>query len=246
MEILKRFKYIIALIKFKINGLKKSIYYAKGVHLITGYMGAGKTLFMSHLLNDIDTDKYFIASNIAEFKHENVYTFDLKDLFKDGKQVKTIPKEINGKKLYAVVVDEINKDFNRRLNKSAEYNNIFCGLIEMLLTMRHQHINRFYLIGQFYDLQDTQLQTLIKYRHSIIKTRLYAPYWFFSENGYILYMPKKITILNEIKALNNEYEFIKKEKIKFKMADYKNYNTLGFNDYYKSLGNIYLKGGKNV
>ena len=236
----------------RIFGGKVSIYHRKGSHIITGYPGSGKTLLSNKLINDAnnekikdaeniirntDSDKYFFITNIDEYFQENVYTYNIFDLFKDGKQIKRLPIiDHKGRKLYGLILDEINLKFNKRLNRSKDYNNSFIGLIELIITHRHQGIPRIYFIGQKLELQDGQLQSLFKYWHNIIYSKQ-KPIWnYYKDNkGYIV-APKKLYIENYVKSYNDEYlqeEII--DQVKIKYLDLISYNTLGLKDYYEEL-----------
>lgn len=46
---------------------RESIYHARGTHLISGYMGSGKTLFMTELINSVDSTKYFWIKEQQQF-----------------------------------------------------------------------------------------------------------------------------------------------------------------------------------
>lgn len=214
---------------------KGNLLMAKGVHLISGYMGSGKTLLASHLINEIDSTKYFFLSNLAEFN--DVKSFDLADIFYDNEQNKSFPLyDERGRRLYAIILDEINLKFNKRLNKKADYNDMFIGLQSFLVTARHQGIDRIYFIGQKLELQDTQLISLFKYQHDIYKTKRFPYYWYYYENNYIEFVPRKLKMINRVKALDNSNEFvdISKSKVKICYSDLVNYNT-------KFLGNEYSK-----
>lgn len=194
--------------------------------------GAGKTLLMNKIIQETDSNKYFFLSNINEFK--GVKTFNINDLFNNNKQVKSIPTIDNkGRKLYAIIFDEINLTFNRRNNKQTAYNAIFTGLIEFLVSHRHQNIPRVYFLGQKLELQDTQLQSLFKFQHDIIYTKRKHKFWYFKQFNSIEKIPVKLNIVNRVKNLNDEfieYNFVKQKIFK--------YDLLTFNT--KALGNIYL------
>ena len=142
---------------------------------------------MNQLRNSVDNEKYFFLSNIKEF--DGVKTFNLEDIFSNGEQIRSFPTvDEKGRKLYAVIFDEINLQFNRRMNKSSDYNNLFIGLIEFLVSHRHQDVPRVYFIGQKLELQDGQLQSLFKYQHDIIRTKRWPAYWYYKEHEKVVFI----------------------------------------------------------
>lgn len=197
---------------------KKDILRAEGVHIITGYQGSGKTLLMNKIIQETDASKYFFLSSINEFN--GVKSFDIGELFDNNEQVKRLPVvDEYGRKLYGVVLDEINREYNKRLNRTKNYNNTFIGLVEAIVSMRHQGIKRIYFIGQKLELQDTQLQSLFKYQHDIIKTKRFPFYWYYYDNGYINVMPRKLVIMHRIKSQEAYDELIDYRKAKYKMRE---------------------------
>lgn len=215
---------------------KISVYHRKGTHIICGYPGSGKTLLANKIINSVDSEKYFFISNLNEFKQENVYHYDIWKLFENNKQVKRLPtKDEKCRKLYGLILDEINLKYNRRLNRSKEYNESFIGLIELLVSSRHQGINRVYFIGQKLELQDAQLQSLFKYYHNIIYNKQKSWWPIYKENGTITYAPKKLILDNYIKSYDDEYENLGVEEIKIKYNDLITYNTFGLAEKYKDL-----------
>ena len=214
-----------------------SVYHRRGSHIITGYPGIGKTLLMSKLINDVDATKYFFITNINEFYAENVIHYNVFGLFYDGKQIKRLPtRDYKGRKLYGLILDEINLKFNRRLNRNRDYNNSFVGLIELIITHRHQQIPRIYFIGQKLELQDGQLQSLFKYWHNIIYKKE-RPIWeYYRDNkGYII-APKKLFIENYVKSYQDEYlQSEQLDQVKIKYKDLTTYNTLGLAETYQDL-----------
>lgn len=234
------FVWLFLIIKYWLN--KLSLLHATGTHIITGYMGSGKTLVQNKIIRDVDPSKYFFLSNIAEF--EGVKTFNIEDLFSDTEQKKTLPLiDEYGRRLYGVIFDEINLQFNKRLNRTKDYNNLFIGLVEFLVSSRHQGIPRIYFIGQKLELQDTQLQSLFKYQHDIIKTKRKPKYWFYYDNGYISFLPHKIILMNRCKSEEVQDQFIdvRKQKIKVKEKDFKTYDTHALAKNYLTLPSIELK-----
>ncbi len=217
-------------------GRKTSIYTALGAHFISGYPGSGKTLLCNQLIQSIDKDKYFCLSNIKEFA--NVGSFNLSDIFNGGKQVKKFPiKDDKDRQLYAVIFDEINLDFNRRMNRTREYNELFIGLIEFLVAHRHQGVPRVYFIGQKLDLQDTQLQSLFKFQHEIIDTKRRYRYWYYHLFSF-LKIPVKIGVVNRVKNLEDEFIEINFDKIKINRSSLLSYNTKALAEIYEALPEV--------
>lgn len=218
---------------------KGNIYTALGAHLVSGYMGSGKTLFVNQLRNSIDKDKYFVLSNIKEFN--DVKTFNLNDIFFDGEQQKSFPTEDErGRKLWAIIFDEINLTFNRRNNRTRDYNDVFTGLIEFLVSSRHQNIPRIYFIGQKLELQDTQLQSLFKYQHDIIQTKRFPFYWFYKIFD-LQYIPKKLVIVNRVKSIDDDFLELNLDKVKILKTSLLTYNTKALGEAYASLPKAEIK-----
>lgn len=230
------FKWLFLVIKglFK----KEDILKAKGTHIITGYPGSGKTLLMNRIINSVDSEKYFFLSNIPEFN--GVKTFNLTDIFNNTEQVKSFPlRDDKGRRLYAIIFDEINLQFNKRLNRKTDYNDLFIGLIEFLITARHQGVKRVYFIGQKLELQDTQLISLFKYQHDIFKTKRRPKYWFYYENGYVDYIPTKLKVINRIKDQTDQFiDLPKKAKYKINKRHLTTYNTAILGETYAKLENV--------
>lgn len=214
-----------------------SIYHRRGSHIITGYPGAGKTLFMSKLINEVNPEKYFFITNIDEFRQKNVLHYNIFGMFERNQQTKKLPvRDFNNRKLYAVILDEINLKFNRRLNRTSDYNNSFVGLIEFIITHRHQKIPRIYFIGQKLELQDTQLQSLFKYWHNIIFNEEKPIYEYYKIDNKFVLAPKKLFIENYIKSIYDEYQQQDViDKIKITFNDLESYNTFGLADTYEEL-----------
>lgn len=213
---------------------KPNIYTANGAHLISGYMGSGKTLLANQLRNSVDNEKYFIISNIKEFN--GVKTFNLNDIFQGGNQVKSFPTtDEKGRKIWAIIFDEINLTFNRRNNRQRDYNEIFTGLVEFLVSCRHQGIPRVYFIGQKLELQDTQLQSLFKFQHDIIQTKRFPFYWFYKMFKHIEYIPRKLVIVNRVKSVDDEFIELNVDKVKILKSSLLTYNTKALGETYAQL-----------
>lgn len=227
------FLYILNILKYIF--MSESPLYAKGTHIINGYPGAGKTLLMNKIIQNIDSSKYFFYSNIDEFNQENVYSFDLNNMFNEKKQIARFrTKDKKGRYCYGVIFDEINLQFNKRGNGSKEYNSLFIGLIEFIVTHRHQEIPRVYFIGQKLELQDTQLISLFKYQHDIINAKKRFRYWKYYES-FAERVPKKLYIMDRVKNGEDIFTDWKKERIKITWRDLQSYDTLALGKIYKSL-----------
>lgn len=225
------FKWFIKVIVSLFRG--GDILHAEGSHIITAYPGGGKTLLMNHLINEVDNKKYFFLSNLKEFDFCDSFKID--EMFKDGKQIASFPTvDEHGRKLYGIIFDEINLNFNKRENKKSAYNDIFVGLVEFIVSHRHQDVPRIYFIGQKLELQDTQLQSLFKYHHDIFRSKRFPKYWYYKENNFIKYIPYKLKILHRVKALDDQFIEVGKSKVKITMTDLITYDT-------KYLGHLYKK-----
>jgi len=227
-----------------IKGLfaKGSIYHNNGAHLISGYPGSGKTLLMNQIKNEIDSEKYFMLANIKEF--DGVKTFKLEEIFSNGEQIRSFPTtDEKGRKLYAVIFDEINLQFNRRMNKSTDYNNLFIGLIEFLVSHRHQDVPRVYFIGQKLELQDGQLQSLFKYQHDIVRTRRWPAYWYYKQNkkNKVIYIPRKIDVVNRVKSIDDEFIELNIQRIKIQRESLLTYNTKALGEQYGQLEKVKIQ-----
>jgi len=241
---------------------KSNILYCKGTHIITGYPGSGKSLLMSHIINNVDNNKYFWLCNLKEYHQENVYNFDLEEVFNDKMQLKRLPtKDAKGRKLYGVIFDEINLSFNKRDNRSKEYNSLFIGLMEFLVSRRHQGIDRVYFIGQKLELQDTQLMSIFQFQHDIyFKKESYLYYYrryllsplyetlkhykyednrkFFK--GFIK-TPKYIKLVNLYKSIEDVFLPYDELKITFDLFDLELYDTHVLKQDYDKLEEVNIK-----
>lgn len=222
--------------------LKTSIYHRKGSHIITGYPGAGKTLMMNKIVNDVNPEKYFFISNVDEFYQDNVIHYNVFSMFENNTQVAKLPLNHYNKKLdknlklYGVILDEINLKYNKRLNRSKSYNDSFVGLIEFIITHRHQGIPRVYFIGQKLELQDTQLQSLFKYWHNIIFNKMKPSYPYYRDENKFIIAPRTLFIENFIKGVGDEYtQEDEISEVKITYEDLKSYNTLGLAQTYETL-----------
>lgn len=219
--------------------------YSPGVHLIHGVSGAGKTLLMNIIMRSIIKRDGFAWCNIHEFYHDRAMTFDLDTLFDKGKQVKRLNKFItdkDGKKhrCKLVIIDEVNQKFNKRMNRSQEYNDKFIPLISMVITHRHQVSDRVYLIGQSFLMQDGQLQSIMKLRHEVSSSKRWRYYWF-RELDQFLYLPKYLKVIHFMNdGIDNNgvilwKKMLTKSKIKVDPIDIMTYDTHAFAELFKDL-----------
>lgn len=223
--------YSIECIKTLFN--RPSLLNATGSHIITGYPGSGKTLLMNHIINSVDKDKYFFYTNIDEFNQDNVYLLSLDKMFNGKKQQFKLKTTIGNKKLYGIILDEINFNFNRRINMTKEYTDIFIPLVDFIVSHRHQGVPRLYFIGQKLELQDTQLISLFKYQHDILRTKKRFKYWKYYELAAVR-IPTKIKLMHRVKDSQDVFMDLKPQKIKFNWFDLTSYDTFAlrkvFND----------------
>lgn len=241
---------------------KSNVLYAKGTHIITGYPGSGKSLLMSHIINNVDKEKYFFLCNLKEYHQENVYNFKLEDMFTDKMQIRKFPTiDEKGRKLYAVIYDEINLSFNKRDNRSKEYNSLFIGLMEFLVSRRHQGIERVYFIGQKLELQDTQLMSIFQFQHDIyFKKETYLYYYrryllskYFEKIRHYEYkderkffkgfvkIPKYVKVVNLYKSIEDEFLPYDEIKINFNLYDLEMYDTHVLKQDYAKLEEVKIK-----
>ena len=260
-----RIKFLVLCVWFWIKYFFRDPLYNTGIHFISGHSGSGKTLAANIIIKKMNKKKdSFFYTNKDQFDYNNgeriknnydkqTKEFCLNKLFQNGKQIKRLPTAVNFGKYKkwckGMVIDEVNasEGFNRRMNRGKEYNNIFVGLMEFFVTHRHQGIPRIYNLGQFYDFQDTQMQTAFKYHHEIFCKK--APrYFYYKKNGQIVIAPYKIKIITSVKT--KEYDtkgqplFIPAKKRKIKIDPTKHlesYNHLGFAEEYTKLPSLFEK-----
>lgn len=213
-----------------------SLLFKPGVHLTTGATGSGKTLSHSAIINRINNKKYFFITNIDEFKQENVLHYNVLDLFENGKQIKKLPtKDDKGRKLYGLILEEINFEFNRRMNRTTAYNEKFIGLMQLCVSHRHQGIPRIYFIGQARELQDTQILSVCKYWHDIYYTKPKSYFKLYIEQNKIIMAPKYIEFEHLIKTQKEDYFSLGFEKLKINIEDLKSYNTFGLANVFENM-----------
>jgi len=232
-----RILFIIKVIIRWFNG-SPGILYTPGIHLIDGPAGSGKTLLGSIIIHNItDHSNRFVWTNMDEFKTPKAKTFDIDKLFSDGHQNFRLNKwmEIDEKKcrVWGLFIDEINAKFNRRMNRQKDYNDVFVPLVAMMVTHRHQLCDHVYLMGQSLLLQDSQLQAIVKVRHTVSCSKRWR-YWWFREKSIMLYLPKWLKIYHFLNiGVDNQgnviWEPVKKvTKIKVTPADIEGFDTHAF------------------
>lgn len=234
--------FILAIIKRWLKA-RPNILFGEGVHFITAPSGGGKTLLSNFIIRTI-TGRYggFFWVNMNQYDEKITETFDLDKLIQKGEQKYRLNKEIefNGGKKYSrgVVVDELNARFNRRMNKTAEYNLIFIPLVKFVVTHRHAGHNRIYLLGQFN--QDTQIMEVLKYKHIVSPSKGYF-YYYWKEKEKLVLAPKKLLVesfirSNETDASGNYIWYsANKQKIKVTVELLETYNTHAFEEIFKDL-----------
>lgn len=212
-----------------------------GTHFISGYPGAGKTLLMNHIINSVNKDDYFFYTNIDEFNQENVYKIDLDVLFKDKEQQFKLKTKIGKRRLFGLILDEVNFNFNKRVNMSKDYTNVFIPLVNMIISHRHQNIPRVYFIGQKLELQDTQLVSLFKYQHDIIRTKRRRRYWVYYKSGFVPKIPVKLKVINRVKDNTDVFVDVSKNKVKISWFDLETYDTFGLKKMFDNLKEYPIK-----
>jgi len=242
-----RIAFLFRIIKKSMGG-HYSILYSEGGHYIDGPMGAGKTLLMNIILENMLSTGGFAWQNVNEFFYKPVKTFDLDLLFSDGKPLYKLDNvDEKGRRCKALILDEINATFNRRQNHQKAYNDLFVPLVKMLVTLRNaMSIPRFYLIGQSLLIQDTQLQEVIKYRH-FVKCKKRWRYWFFRNQLKVEKVPYKLKIEDFIKVGTDQagkaiWQKLKgKHIIKVPCWVFNTFNTHAFSELFANLPNYSTK-----
>jgi len=243
-----RLKFWALIIKYKIRYLFSNPLYNNGVHLIEAPSGTGKTLLMNIIIqNTVDADRDFMYCNINQFEASKVQPVDIFDMFQDGMQKYRLALNINDRRCKGLIIDEINANFNRRLNSRKAYNDIFVGLMEFAVTARHQGLNKLYFIGQDIALQDGQLQQIFKYRHLIYATKRYN-YKLYLDTGEVALLPKKLKVIHFVKTGDKDPRgmpiFVPFKTTKIRV-DYdkhvKTYNHKGYAQKYSTLPILPLK-----
>ena len=190
---------------------KTNILVSHGVHSVVALMGGGKTLLSNILVQDMLPPGKFVyvidRALVDALGDGRAVYVDLFACYKDGKQVYRLPTYVNGKACYGIILDEITKYFNRRNNKYGNYNDKFLGLVEMVLSLRHQGINRVWILSQSYDNIDVQLMRLNKYKHVVYASRCYN-YDAYLATQKLLYVPRQLKIVSQTRTDADEYESV--------------------------------------
>ena len=226
-----RLLFLLKIIKRLLKG-PGNILFAQGTHYITGPSGCGKTLLSNFIIRTL-TERYggFFWVNINQYDEAITKNFDMTKLFKEGQQKYRLPtKDAYNRKSIGIIYDEFNASYNRRMNRTTEYNETFIPLIKSVVTHRHQGHQRIYILGQM--KQDTQLQEILQYKHMIFNSKRYR-YWYFREQDKLISVPKYLKILSYIKTGedsngNATYKEIAKQKIKITIELLETYNTHAF------------------
>jgi len=224
---------------------KPGALYGSGWHLIEGPTGAGKTVLANILIRNMVSKSGFVWANIDEFYNDRVKVFDLKTMFQDGDQKYRLDKTAffgndHPERCKGIFIDELNAQFNRRMNKTREYNDTFVPLIAFAVTIRHQLCDRGYFIGQSLLLQDGQITSIIKYRHDIKPSKRWQ-YYFFRNSGKMIYAPKKLIVTHYFNGGPDQSGNViwiarkTKQRIKITPQDLETFNTHAFADLFKNL-----------
>lgn len=220
---------------------KKNPIFNFGTHFVEGLSGAGKTLLVNYMLQESTNDNQFFYTNMDQFEKSKQVVIDLNNIFQEGKQIAKLPQIVNGKYCNGLILDEINLNFNRRLNNRRDYNDLFVPLMGMMVTHRHQNLPRIYLMGQAQRLQDTQLMKVIRYKH-FVKSRKTYSFNHFLKTQKLSKIPKKIKVMHYVKAdfedVNGEPVYIKYKTSTIKIDYQKHvatYNHLGFAKQFQDL-----------
>lgn len=243
-KFIKKLKFRYKVIRLKLKYLfrrRSNPIYNYGVHFIEGSAGSGKTLLANIMLQNTVSDNTFFYSNINQFDNNKTKTVDFFSMFENGKQIKKLPKKIHDRYCAGLIIDELNANFNRRLNNRKDYNDVFIGLMQFSVTHRHQGIPKIYFLGQSLQLQDGQVMQIFKYRHIVKSSRRYS-FDKYLHTKDIEKLPKKLRVDHYIKSDNLDNSgapvFIKFKTTKIKV-DYnkhiRSYNHLGYANQFKVL-----------
>lgn len=222
---------------------KPGLLYANGVHYIDSSSGGGKTLLMNYIACHLVERGGFMWANIDEFKNPRIKAFDIEKLYGNGDANYKLPKKIEKKigdttvTYYSkgIIYDELNRYFNRRMNKTRDYNDIFVPLVSDTVIHRHLGHPRIYFIGQSLMMQDTQIAQVAKYRH-YVQARFRWRYYFYRNELRMVYAPYKIKVTNFIKTgIDPKGEPIFKEMrhklvIRIQASYLESYNTHAYAD----------------
>lgn len=220
--------------------------YAPGVHLLDAPSGTGKTLLANIIIQNSTSANQFWYTNIDQFEEEKQQVFEVSSLFEKGKQIAKLPTFVDGKWAQGIIFDELNLNFNRRMNKTTDYNNLFIGLMELVVSHRHQHMNKLYFLSQDLSFNDKQIQNAFKYHHIIYSKKRYN-YKIYKDNynKKLVKTPKKLLVDHYIKTAEKTADgttiFTKFKTSKIKVDTLKHlytYNHLGYAKKYEDLPEV--------
>lgn len=204
-----------------------------GIQAICGDTGAGKT-FLAYMLAVYWSQRgYKIYSNskfchlVNEIKIDDHYSnFQIKKPMKNG----------------VFFFEEVNREFNRRLNKRNDYNEVFVPMIDDILTHRHNNVPAVYMITQSWDKLDSQLQSIV-HRVNFVWSRKKPSFkaWMKSKRFRPSLVPKKITYISRkrkeierddfdkyVKKGDIKYRPIRKYGVKVSLDDLVSFNTYAY------------------
>lgn len=209
-----------------------------GIAAICGDTGGGKTLLAHILSRHFDTKGRKVYANSSFNKI--VHYIKIEDYFNNFEILKPLSNGI-------VIFDEIQQDFNKRMNRKNDYNKVFIPLVEWLQTHRHEGISHVYFLTQSWDNLDVQLQRLT-HRVNFVYSKHNADLltWLKSPKIRPIIRPKKINYFTrrrdelEIKDIDRyikkkagrrgklNYKRIKPSKVTVTLNDLITYNTFAF------------------
>lgn len=216
-----------------------NILFAHGTHYITSPSGGGKTLTSNFIIRTL-TARFggFFWVNKDQYDLKITKPFEMMKLFVNGEQkYKLSIKDKHNRYSQGIIYDEFNASYNRRMNRTTEYNETFIPLIKSVVTHRHQGHKRIYILGQM--KQDTQLQEIIQYKHVVNNSKGYS-YWYYREKDLFIAVPKHLIIFSHIKIGedsngNATYKQIAKQKIKVTIELLETYDTHAFASMFDNL-----------
>ncbi|MCK9576789.1 MAG: hypothetical protein M0R51_12780 [Clostridia bacterium] len=219
--------------------IKPSPLMANGIHFIDSQSGGGKTLLMNWIARNLLKKGGFMWSNIDEFKHKRIYNFELERLYNGGDTKMKLPYMIDNHYSKGIIYDEINSKFNRRQNRQRDYNDVFIPLMTDTVLHRHRHHPRIYFIGQSVLLQDTQIMSVLKYRH-FVSARFRWRYYYWREQLRMVFAPYRLKVIHYKKIGITEngdpiWKKIGKSKIKISPLYLETYDTFGYAKLYDDL-----------
>ena len=212
-----------------------------GIHAITGDTGSGKTLLASIVSRRFSQGGRKVYANSAF--NGVVKTFEITDIFDNMEMVSDELVKTEGEPPKVVIFDEIQRDFNKRMNRKREYNDIFIPLIEWLATHRHNGVTHVYFITQSWNRLDIQLQDFIQRVHMVTgRKRPSLAIWIRDKKFKPIVRPFKILFysrrkkdleMDDIQQYVNRkrelrYKKIKPSKIKVSLQELADFNTHAF------------------